>query len=431
MFRRVKRALVTPVDVPRLAKAPEAHAAPQFRRWTEGEVHDFIESSLQPCSTHPRPSRWMDSSRHITAVSMSNEIIHRGRPPVNPARLTRYDGTLDPAWLMTMKTPESAIGATAGRWPFVNGLGAALLSPGKVARQKRHLAVLGALRSCGMLPKATHASNINKLDGGGSQVHQTLAVRAFCRALDIPYAHRAFSAMEHARGPDEVERWEQLFGLGQDSPRADDLPMPLVSLPRFVRNPWLWRRPCVLTGVEVHPFIAANPGAYDSVRVDARRNYRGVPPPREDDGTLAVAVHVRRGDAVGKANRFTPDAVVVRWIAAVQEAASRLGWSTTVTVFSQGAAGMFSAYVDTGARLSLDGDPLDAINRMVHADVLIMARSSFSYVAGLLNTHGVVLCEPHKHPPMRDWEVVVGAPDPGVLGAAIHRRLGLPTTCRR
>jgi hypothetical protein len=49
------------------------------------------------------------------------------------------------------------------------------------------------------------------------------------------------------------------------------------------------------------------------------------------------------------------------------------------------------------------GDPLDALNSMIHADVLMMAKSSLSYVAGLLNKRGLVIHEPYWHAPVSGW----------------------------
>lgn len=50
------------------------------------------------------------------------------------------------------------------------------------------------------------------------------------------------------------------------------------------------------------------------------------------------------------------------------------------------------------------GDPLEAIIMMASASLLIMGRSSLSYVAGLLNEQGVVIPAPlFWHPPLSDW----------------------------
>ena len=44
------------------------------------------------------------------------------------------------------------------------------------------------------------------------------------------------------------------------------------------------------------------------------------------------------------------------------------------------------------------------MQELVEADILIMANSSFSYVAGLLSD-GIKICEPDSYPPLEPWLV--------------------------
>jgi hypothetical protein len=51
------------------------------------------------------------------------------------------------------------------------------------------------------------------------------------------------------------------------------------------------------------------------------------------------------------------------------------------------------------------GDPVDAIISMSQASLLILGRSSLSYVAGLLNQNGLVVAAPDFwHPPLSHWK---------------------------
>jgi hypothetical protein len=54
--------------------------------------------------------------------------------------------------------------------------------------------------------------------------------------------------------------------------------------------------------------------------------------------------------------------------------------------------------------INIGGDPLDAILEMSHADYLVTARSSLSYVGGLLNSSGRVFSAPgFWHRPLNTW----------------------------
>lgn len=50
------------------------------------------------------------------------------------------------------------------------------------------------------------------------------------------------------------------------------------------------------------------------------------------------------------------------------------------------------------------GDPLDAIIQMSRADYFVMSRSSFSYIAAILNPNGIVYCPPKFwNSPLANW----------------------------
>jgi hypothetical protein len=57
-----------------------------------------------------------------------------------------------------------------------------------------------------------------------------------------------------------------------------------------------------------------------------------------------------------------------------------------------------------GLRIIRGGDPLRSIELMAQADVLIMSKSSFSYVGGILNEKGIVYYPARFwHPPLSSW----------------------------
>ena len=53
-------------------------------------------------------------------------------------------------------------------------------------------------------------------------------------------------------------------------------------------------------------------------------------------------------------------------------------------------------------RLIVIDDPFEAFDRLVEARILITDKSSFSYVAGLLNRNTVIYRD-YWYPPMPDW----------------------------
>ncbi|MBX9578102.1 MAG: hypothetical protein K2W97_06470 [Chthoniobacterales bacterium] len=51
----------------------------------------------------------------------------------------------------------------------------------------------------------------------------------------------------------------------------------------------------------------------------------------------------------------------------------------------------------------INGDPIEALQSLATADLLIMSRSSFSYVAGVLNHKGIIVSHPLWHTALPHW----------------------------
>ena len=123
-------------------------------------------------------------------------------------------------------------------------------------------------------------------------------------------------------------------------------------------------------------------------------------------------VHVRRGDVSADhpqhSNRFTADETVLETIRTVREAAEAEGAALAVNIWSQGKRTDFAAYEAAGCKLFLDTDIFETTYNLTQSDVLLMAKSSLSYVAALLN-EGICLYEDFWHSPLPNW-VRIGSP---------------------
>ena len=124
-------------------------------------------------------------------------------------------------------------------------------------------------------------------------------------------------------------------------------------------------------------------------------------PPRKD--ACEMAVHVRRGDAVAIPKRFTPDNVIRDSLEA------NFGGSATspvLCIFSEGKIEDFSIHQASSSldiRYYLNGPTLDTFHNLVTVPELVIAKSSFSYSAALLNTGKVYYLEEFWHTPLDHW----------------------------
>lgn len=237
-------------------------------------------------------------------------------------------------------------------------------------------------------------------DGAGAQVHAVMSVQAFCNRFGIPYLHSPFDKMCHASGDAQVKEWERSFNLGLDYPLALDYgKMPVASLSSFVRSPHLWKRSAILSLPSAHGYTDTHTDIYDCVIDRVRSNFLRNP---RASAEFRIAVHVRRGD-VGPnrhAERYTENRIVAQRIERIRSLCSKYGVTPLIQIHSEGLVNDFDT-LDM-YELHLNENPLETLRSLALADLLVMAKSSFSYVAGLLNT-GIVVYETFWHSKRENW----------------------------
>lgn len=257
----------------------------------------------------------------------------------------------------------------------------------------KRLNLLIWLKALGLGPAAVTCAG--KTDGGGAQVHAVLSVQAFCRRFSLTYAHTPFTQIEHTSGPQDVARWEATFDLGKGHTHADALGLQTIPLKAYASKPWLWAQRVIVSLPHAHDYTDRSNEDYSWFRESHASPHH--------EGPLRIAIHIRRGDVspTHNANRYTPDAEILATLDAIRPA---LPSQTTaeVHVYSQGREEDFAAFTQAGCTLHLEEDALDNLSAMARADILVIAKSSFSYVAGLLS-QGLVIYEPFWHKASPNW----------------------------
>jgi hypothetical protein len=226
--------------------------------------------------------------------------------------------------------------------------------------------------------------------------------------------------------------WENSANLGATELVESDVTPALVQEVTFSwevrrRSNVLFRLP------HCHDFADENPNNYNLILPELRRRYALGSRSyvyREPLDKLHVAVHIRRGDVCSEnANtsiRFTSNSEVLDKVRTVQQVLNEWGLAFQVHVLSEGREDDFGELRDIMPRWHLNSCAIEAFDRLVRADILIAAKSSFSYAAALLNS-GVIFYDPFWHKPMSHWivndERVPKKRLEGALRAALARLL--------
>ena len=255
-----------------------------------------------------------------------------------------------------------------------------------------------------------------RTDGAGAQAQAVISTQAAARAIGIPYAHTPFRSMEHAPGEPAgwAARWEAILNLGDGEPQVASLGLQPVPLGNLIWEPERWNdRPLLIRVCHSHDFTDRWIDSYRLVMPVLRKRYTGVgmPPPGGSAGPdeVSVAVHVRRGDVDGWQDpaRYTSNDRVLRVIRTIVHLLGGHGLRPRLTVYSEGMPEDFREFADCGCALHISEDALAAFHGLVCADVLVMAKSSFSYAAALLSD-GMKVYEPFWHPPLAEWLALAG-----------------------
>jgi hypothetical protein len=304
-------------------------------------------------------------------------------------------------------------------------------------------------------------------DGAGAQLQRIYGTYAVARMLGVWYLHsplakvgyQGLSALQaNAADPGFHHAFNEVFRLPSDvDPSAAAVAgMPTLRLPNISLK--LAEELIARTGGRgagsptlvrlAMPYAIADQFP-DSYGVCTQRSPFTAPP--RDGRPLRVALHVRRGEQIVlDSDRMLPNRYFVSVARRVADALETLGLEYEIELWTEVPAGDFVVglyHHGINGRLAepfavraemygleefnelpnlvhrVNGRAIDCLEGLATADVLVMSRSSFSYVAAILNRSGVVLYHPFWHSGMSSWIEVGpdGSFDASRLTAAFNR----------
>jgi hypothetical protein len=233
-----------------------------------------------------------------------------------------------------------------------------------------------------------------KEDGGGAQLHAIMSAFAFCTTEHLRYVHTPMTRIAHGSGEDWIAKWNGFVdfrqGIDQLSP---DLPVRELDSSASTSD---WGKPRVVAKAHFHAYCDQHPAVYENVQEEFRRR---CPYLRPTADLSVMAVHIRRGDVMinGIARRQTSLTKISVAISSLKKKRPDL----FVKVYSEGIPQEFAQV--PADELHLNVDVFETLEGLINAEVLLMAKSSFSYVAALLS-RGIVVYEPFWHSPLPQWQ---------------------------
>ena len=268
----------------------------------------------------------------------------------------------------------------------------------------------------------------DRSDGAGAQAHTMMAAITFAKAYGHDYVHTPFQKIDHNDKsiPNWSHAWESLFNLGTiEQSAVNEItagsknpvnysyfhPKFFYRISNFLHgrvfNTGYHNRPASGQERTFEPFFYfadSHPDAFEAVIPKFQKTFRAGQP-RSAPGVLQVAVHMRRGDVTPEMpRRYTPLSRIIPVLESVKLTLEVFHADYEISLYSQGDLTDFCALQEWAVNFHLDEDPVWTMQQLVAADILIMSRSSFSYVAALLS-EGIKLYEPFWHAPLSSWIV--------------------------
>ena len=245
-----------------------------------------------------------------------------------------------------------------------------------------------------------------KRDGGGAQVQAIASVAAFAAYVGARFVHTPLRHVIHCPPnvsmADFCEQWESVvsrFSFSSVGGEKFTSYKGEKGKYHFLKDVLMFKtRGQFICLPHAHFLTDYIPGVYGLLRLPS--------PPTEKlrSRCLQIAVHVRRGNVgpIGQnRDRYTPDEVIRHHIETVRQEAGAESRVTIVTEDPEpGFIRMFEDF-----EIVVHDNPLEALDVLINADILIMAKSSFSFVAGLLSS-GRVYYSDFWSSPQPAWSVL-------------------------
>lgn len=284
-------------------------------------------------------------------------------------------------------------------------------------------------------------ANDKHTDGAGSQLQRVYGIYGVSRLLNLPYIHspllkidyQGLEALENNSSNEEVvSRYNEIFQIHSDIELPETFVVREVEhfdLRTFarLREEAKVNRTFILAKI-LYPYRVTDnyPKAYQFVK-DISPFSRL----QNKSSVIRIAIHVRRGELfVVDSDRMLPNSYYIAVAREIRLILDELNLnyvfelhteipskSFSVTPSHHGILNRISDSITVDPRLSkledfdsipnlekfINSDPIETIQRMASADVLVMSHSSFSYLGAILNTNGVIIYHKFWHTMLKGW----------------------------
>lgn len=240
-------------------------------------------------------------------------------------------------------------------------------------------------------------------DGGGAQIHGRISTQIFSESVGASFSNTKMESIHFGDGPAWLHNWNNLIKFPSNTQTDLKASETLVASTALIAclkillfTQFMGKNRYVIQMVHAHDYTNVQKKLLMTWRLDARKSYK----PSRKSVSNEIIIHLRRGADSNsfKSARYTDNKELMRVVNSLRAAHKEV----PIRIFTNQSDQDLEALLGDLAILDSTTNVFDAFNSMANAKVLVMAKSSLSYVAAML-CEGTVYYEKFWHPPMKDW----------------------------
>ena len=257
----------------------------------------------------------------------------------------------------------------------------------------------------------TYNININN-DGMGAQYHRIIGIICISEYYNFKYVHTPITKMEHLddlKYLDDIENFFQIVNnyqnvnsinydevFEENNPSINDL------------NKYDIKKNILIKIFLPHNICDFNTDIYKECMPKLHNILTNKYLPfYENNNNKKIAIHIRRGDVTQNKNidRYTSLNEIINIINVFKDKYNNCSFYIFTQIDDNNKNEFDIFNNDASINIRANEDILLTLNHLINADILIICKSSFSYLAGLYNINEVYYFD-FWHNPLNNWENV-------------------------
>jgi hypothetical protein len=247
-------------------------------------------------------------------------------------------------------------------------------------------------------------------DGAGAQAHAILSTILFAKLYGLEYIHTPFMLIEHnhTQNVEWEQMWEDFFFFGLNRQPISHLSTTYVEKKKLIHPLLLYKKPNTLYVVRnCHQCIDLIPDSYSLILKEIRTHFKQLHfgNINQANQVKKISIHIRRGDVLSQgvnASRFTESNIIITLTDIITTFFIEHNIQYEIDIYSQGGENDFIDFKKSKTNFKINYNEFETFKGLVKSDILIMAKSSFSYTAALFS-EGLIFYDEFWHKPLKSW----------------------------